>query len=162
MTDFPKSRSTKDGLFHYCRPCTSARRAGRREAERRPRTEEERARRAAQARAWYAANKDRARETQRRYCDENREQINSRRRVVGAKYRATKDRSMPGWADEEAIRRFYVEAELLTRLTGETHHVDHIVPLHGRTVCGLHVQNNLRVVTADYNRRKGNRLNFRG
>jgi 5-methylcytosine-specific restriction endonuclease McrA len=67
--------------------------------------------------------------------------------------------AMPPWADIEAIRQFYREAARLTEVTGVPHEVDHIVPIQGRNVSGLHVQWNLRVVTRYENRSKSNKLN---
>lgn len=64
---------------------------------------------------------------------------------------------MPPWADGRAIRAIYAEAERLTRETGEQHHVDHVIPLKGVYVSGLHVETNLSVLRAADNIRKSNR-----
>ena len=74
------------------------------------------------------------------------------------KRRAAKLQRTPSWADLSAIQRMYVEARRKTRKTGIDHHVDHVIPLQGKTVCGLHVANNLQVLTASENGRKYNKL----
>jgi len=61
------------------------------------------------------------------------------------------------WANAAAIASFHREAESLTESTGRLHVVDHIIPLKGRTVSGLDVENNLRVVEASVNARKTNK-----
>ncbi len=71
---------------------------------------------------------------------------------------AHKLRATPIWADFSKIKRIYEKAVRLTIKTGIPHQVDHIIPLLGKTVCGLHVQNNLRVITAQENRTKHNKI----
>ncbi len=75
-----------------------------------------------------------------------------------AKRRAIKAKATPKWADLTAIKAIYEEAAQLTARTGVLMHVDHIVPLKGANVCGLHCEANLRVVPAVDNLRKSNRL----
>jgi 5-methylcytosine-specific restriction endonuclease McrA len=74
-----------------------------------------------------------------------------------AKRRASKIQRTPAWADLDAIRAVYAEARRLTVETGVEHHVDHAVPLQGETVCGLHVEWNLQILTGSENIRKKNR-----
>ena len=64
----------------------------------------------------------------------------------------------PSWADQDAIAAIYQEARRVTRETGIPHQVDHVIPLRGKTISGLHVHYNLRVVTAEVNRCKSNHM----
>jgi hypothetical protein len=77
-------------------------------------------------------------------------------RFHSAKRRASTARQSPPWADHTAIKRIYSEAQKLTKATGTEHHVDHIYPLHGKLVSGLHVHQNLQVITATENLKKRN------
>jgi len=61
------------------------------------------------------------------------------------------------WEEFNAeIRRIYRESELLTKTTGVTHSVDHIVPLKNPLVCGLHVPWDMQIVTLEENLKKSN------
>jgi hypothetical protein len=56
------------------------------------------------------------------------------------------------------IRQLYQIAITMTKTTGEQYVVDHIIPLSGESVCGLHVPWNLRVITQEENLAKSNKL----
>lgn len=71
-------------------------------------------------------------------------------------YRAQKLRATPGWADKAAMEEFFYLARLESKLTGQRVTVDHIVPLKSPRVCGLHCEDNLRLVSHGYNSRKRN------
>ena len=63
----------------------------------------------------------------------------------------------PAWADKKAIRAIYAERDRLNALGGEKYVVDHIIPCKGKLVSGLHVENNLRVITWRENAEKLNK-----
>lgn len=75
-----------------------------------------------------------------------------------ARYRAAMLRAMPPWVDRQAIREIFKLAKIESKRRGETLHVDHIVPLQGENVSGLHVPWNLQLLTAFDNRSKNNRF----
>jgi len=67
----------------------------------------------------------------------------------------------PAWITAEqklAMREMYLQAQKLTKITGERYVVDHIIPLISPDVCGLHVPWNLRVITQEENLKKSNKL----
>lgn len=79
---------------------------------------------------------------------ENEKSIRRKR----ARHRAT-----PSWGNRQKVLEIYEQARKISELTGVQHHVDHIVPLTSKRVCGLHNEFNLRVIPAADNLRKHNR-----
>jgi len=68
---------------------------------------------------------------------------------------------MPLWLTEEdhrQIAKLYAEAKRLTETTETIYNVDHEVPLQGKSVSGLHVPENLRVITHFENASKHNKF----
>jgi len=65
-----------------------------------------------------------------------------------AKREAQKLKAIPLWSNSEVIQKLYEKSSKLTEKTRILHHVHHIVPLQAdKTVCGLHCEDNLIVVT---------------
>jgi hypothetical protein len=81
-----------------------------------------------------------------------------KRRARQAHRRARQVDATPWWADRSAIDEIYALADLMTRLLGRTYVVDHIVPLKGKTVCGLHLHVNLQVISEAENSLKSNKV----
>lgn len=116
----------------------------------------------------YAKNHLRENELSREYKIRNRAEIAQKaaeyllkhpesNRFARSLRRAVEKLAMPVWADRKKIREFYKTAVTTAVETGIPHHVDHIVPLQSKWVCGLHVQNNLQVLPGTENATKSNR-----
>jgi len=78
----------------------------------------------------------------------------NRTRKAAQKYRT------PLWLndiDHERIKNEYKLANILSKLTGQKWEVDHVIPLQGDFVSGLHVPSNLKAIPAFYNRSKHNK-----
>ena len=105
---------------------------------------------------YWANNKKKRAEKNNAWKKKNR----AKATMWNATRRAKQLNATPKWLDTEQLRQignFYGLAKLLTEATGIKHHVDHIVPLQGKQVSGLHVPWNLQVLPAAENISKGNR-----
>lgn len=131
--------------------------------------EENKKRRLLQDKKYREENKEVIKLKNKKYCEENKEQVLLRQKVfrtnnpekicaAANKRRADKISSTPKWCNLEEIENLYKKAKELTLTTNINHVVDHIVPLRSKLVCGLHVHTNLRVITAQENAKKSNKL----
>tara|TARA_R110002012_G_scaffold76218_3_gene192455 strand:+ start:207 stop:788 length:582 start_codon:yes stop_codon:yes gene_type:complete len=176
---FQKDNQTPDALCVYCRVCRAARLANvtahkkaRRNSQmrewRQARPEEVKAKKAAS----YKANKDEVKAKVAAYRDANKEKIKIANRLryletkdamrpKRAQIAAAKRQRQPKWlsnGDKKIMIAIYEESARLTKTTRIRHEVDHIVPLLGKLVSGLHVPANLQIITMKANRSKGNRF----
>ncbi len=108
-------------------------------------------------RAWYRAHKNYNRAKTKSWQQENPGKALAKRK----RYEATKLKRTPPWLTQEqlhSIELFYLSAKWVESILEEPIHVDHIVPLQGEEVSGLHVPWNLQLLTAKENTSKGNKL----
>jgi hypothetical protein len=109
---------------------------------------------AKRARKWLEENRDKSRASSAKWREANLD-------IAAAAQMRRKAKLLqrtPSWADHDKIRQFYSLAKELTEQTGVEHEVDHIHPLQGKLVSGLHVETNLQVLPKIANRAKGNRF----
>jgi len=105
---------------------------------------------------WRKANPERAAELSRKTRLKHKARILANK----AKYRAAKRNKTPIWVDKEhlwLIKQAYELAILRTKQFGFLWHVDHIIPLNGVNVSGLHVIENIQVIPAAENLLKNNK-----
>lgn len=99
---------------------------------------------------WYSKNKDRIRLRQPIQDKTYYSKFKGRLKAKSMKYHSNKLKAIPKWANLESIKTFYANCP-------DGCQVDHIIPLQGKKVCGLHVENNLQYLTKSENCSKGNR-----
>lgn len=78
-----------------------------------------------------------------------------------SKYRSTVLLQTPKWLTGQQLQEiseFYKMAKQLETVFPWKQHVDHIVPLQGKNVCGLHTPWNLQILSETHNKQKSNRV----
>jgi len=104
---------------------------------------------------YYSINSDKVKQKAAIWGKNNPHKLAAR----DAKRRSAKLQRSPTWLSKDdlwLIQQAYELAELRTRLFGMAWHVDHIIPLQGKLVSGLHVPTNLQVIPGIENCKKSN------
>lgn len=146
FSDFTKDKSKSDGLKIYCKSCANEKKQQWRNVNK--------DKVAAYDKQWQEQNKDKKSVNYKRWQQNNRGYVNA----YNSKRRADEKAATPSWADLDKIKSLYNVAQYFDWISGGfvKHHVDHIVPLRGKNVCGLHVENNLQILIDKDNLRKSN------
>ena len=176
LSGYYKAKNKKDGLRGECKQCTKAhnskyykqnQEAVKAKVAKYKEMNPEKVRQSGKAAKaiWEANNKEKRKayqlkhngsekhkEASRRWCKNNRATANA----GTVRYRTAKANRTPSWANDQLIAAYYKEAKRLEELTGIQFHVDHIIPLQGELVSGLHVETNLQLLPAHENLGKSN------
>ncbi len=165
---FSKCAANKDGLHRWCKDCAKV--AKKKWYDKNAESER------AKAMQYHYDNYEKNKEYKIKKANEWQNKNKERYKAIAKKCyektkytkfswqalaRAAKRNAVPTWINEalkEQIQNFYIEARLKTKETRTKYEVDHIVPLMGKNVCGLHVPWNLRVITQFENRSKRNKF----
>jgi hypothetical protein len=164
VTLFGKDRSSKSGYTSRCKECISKTRKSRAGCPKVARYNKTHSRNRKQPYTEERKQKMKARYKDKRaeileYNRDYRKKNPEKHREKEACRRAAKLNATSQWlsaCDKAHIKRVYELAKLMEQITGEAYHVDHIIPLQGKNVCGLHVPKNLQVLKADLNLSKSN------
>ena len=95
---------------------------------------------------YYFKNKEKYKLRKENYYNKNKHLYTAN----SAKRRAVKKMA--------TLKGYDQEIKLIYKNCPEKHHVDHVVPLQGKNVCGLHVPWNLQYLTVEENLKKSNKL----
>jgi len=147
----------KTGLYCHCKACAKLARAHYRansptlaERERgysKQYAKRQREKRLASLKKWRDANQEKQKELIAQWKKLNKDKT----RAYASKRRSQKLNAIPPWFEKEKVALAYKKAKEWG------FEVDHVIPLQGKNVCGLHCWSNLQLLDAKLNHSKGNR-----
>jgi hypothetical protein len=153
LDDFSPRKDRPRGKHYSCKDCNK--KAAKEYRTKVSQTEDQKLRARERSAKWRKENPDWASEQKKNWS----KRFPHKKLELSRRYDLTKTKRTPSWLTKEhfkEIEYFYWLAKDLKCLTGEEYHVDHIVPLQGKTVSGLHVPWNLQVIPKSLNLSKGN------
>lgn len=157
LTSFYKKKTGKDGLARICIVCWAI--------KRKERYAKNKDRDQAKNLEWKEKNIDRFKEWHRQNYIEKKATYNKQSTEwmknhpeFGRYAKSLRRMATPKFANLDKIKEVYKQAASLQKDTGKKFHVDHIVPIKNKIVCGLHVEWNLQILPARENIVKGNKF----
>lgn len=173
IIEFHKRKAIKSGYRSECKACGCARR--------KKYHYNNHDKSLSSSKEWKKKNKEIVRTYSKEYYKNNKEVLSLKRQKYNIKTKKLRQeyrlKNKSSYAMHKATRRFlekassiyndelnyfimeecYSLSRLRSEITGVKWHVDHIIPLNGKMVCGLHVGINLQVIPASLNMRKSNK-----
>lgn len=147
LSEFYKKKSGKFGVKAECKSCSNIYEKQRwQKNKHKPITEK----RIQYRKQHYLDNKEKVLQQSKEWSKNNLD----KKRVYRANRRANLLKATPSWSDKTFIQNIYKKADLISKQYGIKYEVDHIIPLQSKTVCGLHNQFNLQIISMIDNRSK--------
>lgn len=178
-SEFHRRGAARDGLNSACKACRKLEGAAyyvanadeimaRNSAWRKSNPQKVKACHDAYNASYYAANREKETARVAAYQAKNPEKVAAgnaawakanpeKARAKTMARKARKLRATPVWADQRGIELWYTGSQIMTKIMGRPYHVDHIVPLRSKLVCGLHAHTNMQLLPGDENMSKSNR-----
>lgn len=155
LTEFNKMAKAPGGLNYWCRDCYKQLNSDR--------YDRDKDKIVSRVKKWQKEHPDKERDTLRSSAWQKANP--AKQNAIVAKRNAAKLQRTPKWLSKRQfveILRFYEKARELTEINKESYEVDHIIPLQGRNVSGLHVPWNLKILTKSENCFKSNKFEMAG
>ncbi len=127
LKEFGKCKKLKLGYKYFCKSCFNFKYNNSRKK-------------------WKKNNKEKVKIQNQRYRKSHRKYLTYKEN----ERRSRQLNATPKWANLEKIKEIYKNCPI-------GYHVDHIIPLQGKNICGLHIETNLQYLPAKENLKKGNR-----
>ena len=162
LSEYRKRSDSKDGHSHICKICLSK---DNKEYRSRP---EIKTKIKKIQKDYYEKNKPKLLKKMKKYYQENKKSCNKnaykyaknnrgKRNALNSKRR----KATPKWLTDnqkKEMENLYIKCKDMEKLDDVKYHVDHIIPINGKNVCGLHVPWNLQILKACENRKKSNKV----
>lgn len=148
---YKQAVNSKDGFQAHCKDCDNARVALRKKKN----PEQTKVTQAVSDRNKYTKRAATILARNKAWKVANPERV----QAADARRRAARLQRTPAWLTEDdlwMIEQAHDIAQKRTKMLGFSWHVDHVVPLQGKLVSGLHVPHNMQVIPAMDNCRKAN------